>query len=151
MILMREIPKMIGGLLVIALLLAHSFLIALFIAPADKLLALLIKGDAGFVVAKEVPEAVETFLVTNEVAINGDYLLDSSSKEKVIFGILELRKKRFMSDSERLALSMNLLDYGEGIVGVKSASQYYYKKPIAEASDKEWITLINLQKIFSKK
>lgn len=148
---MREIPKMIGGLLVIALLLAHLFLIALFIAPADKLLGLLIKHDAGFLMAEEVPEAVETFLTTNRVTVAGDYLLDSSSKEKVIFGILQLRKKRFMTDSEKLALNMNLLNYGEGIVGLKSASQYYYKKPIAEASDKEWITLVNLQKIFSKK
>ncbi len=151
MILMREIPKMIGSLLIIALLLAHVFLIALFITPADKLLGLLIKSDAGFLVAEEVPESVSAFLATNGVTVNGDYQLGSSSRARLITSILQFRKKHFMADSERLALDMNLLNYGENIVGLKAGSNYYYKKPLDKASDKEWITLVNLQKIFSKK
>ncbi|HHA18544.1 MAG TPA: hypothetical protein ENK70_02440 [Methylophaga sp.] len=148
---MKEIPKMVGGLLVIALLLAHFFLIALFTAPSDKLIGLLIKGNTGFLMAEEVPDAVEAFLVTNKVSVDGDYELDSSSKAKLIFGILQLRKEHFMTNPERLALDMNLLNYGGGIIGIKSGSEYYYRKPLTVASDKEWITLVNLQKIFSKK
>ncbi len=135
----------------IGLLLAHLFLIGLFITPSDKLLGLLINYDGEFLVAKEVPEAVETFLVTNRVPVDGDYQLNSSSKAKLMLGILQLRKERFMTDSERMALDMNLLNYGDGVVGIRAGSEYYYKKPLTEASDKEWITLVNLQKIFAKK
>lgn len=148
---MREILKMAGGLLIIGLFLAHLFLIGLFIAPADKLLGLLINHDGEFLIAEEVPEAVEVFLVTNKVPVDGDYQLNSSSKAKLMLGILQLRKERFMTYSQGLALDMNLLNYGEGIVGIGAGSEYYYKKPLTEASDKEWITLVNLQKIFSKK
>ncbi len=135
----------------IGLLLAHLFLIGLFITPSDKLLGLLINYDGEFLIANEVPEAVETYLVTNRVPVDGDYQLNSSSKAKLMLGILQLRKERFMTDSERMALDMNLLNYGDGIVGIRAGSEYYYKKPLTEASDKEWITLVNLQKIFAKK
>lgn len=148
---MREIPKMIVGLLFIALLLAHLFLIALFFAPAPKLLGLIIESDSGFLAASEIPEGVEDFLTTNKVVVDGDFKPDNTIKSKLVLSILQLRKDRFMNNYEQLALDMSLLDYGEDIVGLKSASEYYYKKPLTEASDKEWITLVNLQKIFSKK
>jgi hypothetical protein len=149
--LMREIPKMLGGLLLVALLLAHLFLIALFFAPVPKLLGLVIESNSGFLVASEIPEAVEFFLTTNKVGAGGDFTSDASVKSKLVMGILMLRQERFMDDTERLALNMNLLDFGEGIIGMKAASEHYYKKSLMELSDKEWITLVNLQKIFSKK
>ena len=70
---------------------------------------------------------------------------------QLVFGILKIRREKLMSSIEALAMDMNLLDYGESIIGLESASHYYFSKPLSEASDKEWITLINLQKIFSKK
>lgn len=142
---------MVGGLLLIALLLAHFFLIALFFAPIDKLLFLFIESDYGYLADEELPEPVKAFLITNNVTVDGDYQLNSSNKARLILGILQLRRKHFMNLSEQLTLDANLLNYGEDLVGIKSASEYYYKRPLSEVSDKEWITLVNLQKIFSKK
>lgn len=148
---MREIPKMVGGLLLIALLLAHLFLIALFFAPAHKLLGLVIESDSVFLAASEIPEGVEDFLATNKVGVEGNFKPDRTIKSKLVMGILQLREERFMNNYEKLALNMNLLDYGEDIIGLGEAAEYYYKEPLAKLSDKEWITLVNLQKIFSKK
>lgn len=142
---------MVGGLLLIALLLAHLFLIALFFAPAHKLLGLVIESDSVFLAASEIPEGVEDFLATNKVGVEGNFKPDRTIKSKLVMGILQLREERFMNNYEKLALNMNLLDYGEDIIGLGEAAEYYYKEPLAKLSDKEWITLVNLQKIFSKK
>jgi len=148
---MREILKMIGGLLIVALLIAHFFLVALFVAPADKLLGLFMPSNQGFLVTQELPEPVEDFLVNNHVEVAGDYRIDQSHKGRLILGILQLRKQYFMNVKQQLALDANLLNYGEDLVGVKSASEYYYDKPLSETSDWEWITLVNLHSISSKK
>lgn len=148
---MRDILKMVGGLLVIALLIAHFFLLALFVAPVNKLLGLIIKSSEGFVVAEELPEDVEKFLVIYGVPVVGDYKLDTTSKGKLVLGILQFRREHFMETPEQIALDTNLLNYGEGIIGIKAASQYYYKKPLSEVSEKEWINLVNLHNVSSKK
>ena len=148
---MREIPKMIGGFVIIALIMAHLLLVSLFLVPMPKLLGLLIKSDTAFLTASEIPATVEAFLTDNKVEITSDYKPDSDFKVQILASILEVRRSRFMTSSQQLALDMNLLDFGEGIIGLGAASEYYYKKPLVELSDKEWITLINLQKIFSKK
>ena len=148
---MQGIFKMIGGFVIIALLMVHLLIVSLFLIPIPKLLGLVIKSDFGFLTASEIPEAVEDFLVQNKVEITSDYKPDSDFKVQILASILEVRRSRFMTPSEQLALDMNLLDFGEGIIGLGAASEYYYKKPLLELADKEWITLINLQKIFSKK
>ena len=142
---------MAGGLLIIALLLAHIFLVALFIIPPEKLLTLIVKDSPGFLTAEEIPVSVETFLITNKITVEGDYQFNSGNKGKLISGVLQFRRVRFMNDSERLALDMNLLNYGEGIIGLRAASEYYYKKPLTQISEKDWVMLVHLQKIFSKK
>lgn len=148
---MRAILKMTGSLLVIALLIAHFFLIALFVAPSHRLLGLLVQSEHGFLKEEEWPEPVENFLITNNVGIYGDYQLGQGSKEKLILSILQFRREYIMDFRERLTLDANLLDYGEGVIGIQAASQRFYQKPLSEALDKEWITLINLHDIFSKK
>jgi hypothetical protein len=148
---MRELLKTFGALLLIFLLIAHIFLVALFLVPADKLLAAIVESDSGFINAEEVPKQVETFIKVNNIVVLGDYQPNSESiKSQLIMGLLELRQTRFMNDTEKLALNLNLLNFGEGIVGLKSASRYYYMKPLETLSDKDWINLVNLQKIFSK-
>ena len=82
---MREIFKMTGSLLLVALLIAHFFLIALFVAPTDKLLGLVMESNQGFLGAEDIPKPVEDFLLTNKVAVNGDYELIDSHKGELIF------------------------------------------------------------------
>ncbi|MBN2307255.1 hypothetical protein JXD20_04690 [Candidatus Peregrinibacteria bacterium] len=147
---MKSVFQIIGSLLIISLLIAHFFLIALLVAPTNKLLGLLIENDQGFVSVTEISEAVQSFLVDNKVSVNGDYQLNQSNKGRFIFGILQLRRKYFMEPTEQIALDANLLNYGGGLIGVESASEYFYGKSLSEISDREWITLVNLNSIFSK-
>lgn len=146
---MRALAKLLGAFLVISLLVGHLLLVSLFLAPPEKLLAL--AEGADFLSASMIPPQVEQFLNDNHVGVEGTYEGDERPGSRLVFGVLKLRENKFMDSTQQLALNMNLLDYGEGIVGLESASQYYFKKPLSEISDKEWITLINLQKIFSKK
>ena len=143
--------KAMGSLFLIALLLAHLLLVSFFLAPMPKLLGLISESDASLITASDIPENVLTFLTDNKIEVISDYHPDSDLKAQLIANILEVRSSRFMTPSQQLALDMNLLDFEEGIIGLGAASEYYYKKPLVELSDKEWITLINLQKISSKK
>lgn len=144
---MWEYSKMIGSLLGIALLLAHLFLLALFLAPADKLLSLVIRSNVGFVEVSDLPEKVEEFLLVNHVPVRGEFMPDSKVKTRLVLGILHGREARIMDEREKLVLNMNLLDYGQGLVGIKSAAPYYFEKQLEELSDKHWITLVHLQGI----
>lgn len=146
---MRGIFKAIGSLLFISILMAHFLFSFLFLAPVPKLLNLIVPNQLGFLRSSDVPQAVQSFLKDNHVQVSGDYKVDSDFKAQLISKILEIRKKRFMSYPEQLALSMNLLSFGNHVLGMKAASDYYLKKPLSGLSDKEWIMLINLQKIIS--
>jgi len=145
---MREILKMTGSLLLIALILAHLFLIGLFVAPVDKLLKLTSIPASELVNASDIPEDTVHFLIDNRVPVRASYTFDSSSKARLIEGILQLRELYFMDETERLALEMNLLAYDEKVVGVGSASSYFFGKSFITLTPKEWITLINLHDIY---
>ena len=148
---MRGLAKIVGGLLVLSLLMAHLLMVSLFLAPAPKLLGLLVESDAGFLNDSEIPSAVETFISVNKIEVKGDFSLATGPFHRLILGVLKIRKNKLMDPTQQLALDMNLLNFGKDIIGLKQAAVFYYKKPLAELSDQEWITLINLQKIFSKK
>jgi len=148
---MRSFVKMTGGFLVLSLLMAHLLMVSLFLAPAPKLLGLVIKSEAGFIGDSEIPDTVQTFVTKNKIQVKGDYGLPGNSFQKLLLGILRVRRDRIMDPTQQLALDMNLLNFGENVVGLSQAALFYYKKPLTELSDPEWVTLINLQKIFSKK
>ncbi len=134
----------------ISLLVGHLILLSLFVTPAHKLLSLAV-DNTQFLSAAMIPANVEQFLTDNKVEVDGTYEGDERPGSRLVFGVLGLRQEKLMDASEKLALEMNLLDFGEGIIGLEAASEYYFKKPLSEISDKDWITLVNLQKIFSKK
>jgi hypothetical protein len=148
---MRGLAKFFGNLVVLSLLMAHLLLVSLFLAPSSKLLGLIVEGDLGFLVATDIPPTVATFIATNKIEVKGDYGLSSKPFHQLLSGVLKIRRNKFMSSGQQLALDMNLLNFGENVVGLRRAALFYYKKPLAELSDPEWITLINLQKIFAKK
>ena len=148
---MRGLAKMVGGFLVLSFLMAHLLMISLLIAPAPKLVGLIVKSDLGFLSAADIPSTVVTFITTNKVEVKGDYDLPGGPFDRFLLGLLKIRRNKLMSATERLALDMNLLNFGEEVVGLRRAASFYYKKNLEKLTDQEWITLINLQKIFSKK
>ncbi len=146
---MEGIQKFIIRFLIFLLLTGHFALIAFFFAPSSKLFSLVIEQDIKLLQASVIPVEVASFLGKNNIEITADYSSDN------LFGrlsseILELRRNRFMNDTEQLALNLSLLDFGSDIIGVQSASEYYFKKPLSELSATQWITLVNLHKMFLK-
>lgn len=148
---MRGLVKMVGMFLVLSLLMTHLLLVSLFLAPAPKLLGLIIRNESGFIGDADIPDTVQAFITKNKIEVKGDYEIAGNSFQKLLLGILRVRRDRIMEPNQQLALDMNLLNFGEDVVGLRQAALFYYKKPLAELSDPEWVTLINLQKIFSKK
>lgn len=148
---MRGILKMIGSFAILTLLIIHLLVVALLMAPAPKLLGLAVHGDFDYLYASDIPKGVQEFIERNKIEVQGDFQVAENSAGRLIIKLLKIKHDRFMDSNERLALDMNLLNYGKGVIGLNEAAQYYYKEPIKELSDQEWLTLINLQKIFSKK
>jgi hypothetical protein len=148
---MRGVLKMVGGFLILSLLVAHLLMVSLFLAPAPKLLGLVIGNEAGFIGDTDIPDSVQSFITKNKIQVTGDYGFAEKPFQKLLLGILKVRRDRIMDPTQQLALDMNLLNFGKNVVGLKRAALFYYKKPLTQLADPEWVTLINLQKIFSKK
>lgn len=148
---MRGFIKIAGNLLILLLLMVHLLVISLLMAPAPKLLGMVFGDESDYIRASDVPKEVQTFITRNKIEIQGDYRAADGAFGRLIFRLLRVQRDRFMNSSEQLALDMNLLNFGKGVIGLSEAAQFFYKKPIVKLSDPEWLTLINLQKIFSKK
>lgn len=147
---MGNLSKITAVFVFLFVLLAHLILLVLFLAPSPILFRMAFGAPYQAISAEEIPAEVRNFISQNNIEISYDFDLQGSAQTKLAAGILELRTRKIESADEFLAIKFNLLDFGEGIIGLESASQYYYKKPLSELTDAQWITLVNLQKIFSK-
>lgn len=136
-------------LLVFLLLMGHFALVAFFFAPSSKLLSLITENELNLLQASVIPSEVENFLSEHDIKVDAD-LLPDDLLGRLGSGVLELRRNKFMSETEQLALDLSLIDFGEGIIGINAASEYYFKKPLSELSATQWITLVNLHKMFLK-
>lgn len=136
-------------LLVFLLLMGHFALVAFFFAPSSKLFSLTTDDNLNLLQASIIPSEVESFLTEHDIEVDANFPPDGLLG-RLGSGVLELRRDRFMSDTEQLALDLSLLDFGDNVVGVEAASEYYFKKPLSELSANQWITLVNLHKMFLK-
>ena len=144
----RTLKFALGSFLILFVA-VHLFLIGFFFVPVEKLMASVLADDSVIVSASDIPASVEDFFVINNIPVEADTSFVKGVPAKVLMGLLELRAAKFMDENERLAFNLNLLPYGEEMLGIGAASEYYFKKPLSEISDTQWITLVNLQKIFS--
>lgn len=147
---MEYTTKFLGGFVLLVLFAGHLLLLGFFFAPTDKLMALILPEGTSQIEATDIPVPVGDFLLTNKIVVEGAMTPTNRFLSNLTMGLLEFRRNHFMNDSEKLALNLNLLPFGEDIIGIEAASHYYYKKPISEISDTQVITLINLQKIFAE-
>ncbi len=145
---MESTTKFIGSFALLFLLIAHLLLLGIFIAPTDVLIASILPKDTDLIEVPDIPSPVEDFLLINNIEVEAEFHSDEI-RSRLFLGILDFRRSKFMTESEALTLNLNLLSYGEDIIGIESASQYYFKKPVSEITDAQWITLINLQRIFA--
>ena len=59
-----------------------------------------------------------------------------------------VKQQKLFDEDERQELYLNALDFGDDVIGIQSASDYYFKKPVSNLSFEEALTLAGLYKIF---
>lgn len=139
---MKSVVQIILGFIIFILITCHLFVIGLLIGPTPKLVNL-VNGDIDYVYIGSVPQGVINVFPVNELTLESNGYLDI-----LILSILDLKFNKFFDSSERQELYLNTLDFGGGIVGIESASNYYFNKSVKELSFDESIMLINLYKVF---
>jgi len=143
---MDAVLKPISKFVFLIGLMVHLFLIFLFFAPAT-LLFTFTQPSLSLISADLLSEST----VTHYESSQGQFLLDESPKafhRRVVGAILNLRYAYFMDDAQQAAVDLSRLDYGEGVVGVAAAAEYYYQKNVTELSEAEWGMLIQLHAMF---
>ncbi len=146
---MVRIIHFIGAMFLIFTLSVHFFLMALILSPVAKLVPITY-AKASIIDTENLPKSVEDFLLSNKMPLmpikteKDGWLAHLNQK------ILGFRRQRLMNPEKALLYDLSLLNFGEGVVGIQSAANHYYKKSISELSESEWLTLVSLHMIFSK-
>jgi len=138
--------KFLLQITIIFLLAIHIAVFTLLFSPKEKLLALSIKNNAEYVYIDQMPEYLPQVFIgkDNEIKINSaDGFISSISTS-----ILNFRMKKIFDDKMLAEMYLNTIDFGGGVVGIESASQYYYKKSAKDLSMEECLTLSGIQKVF---
>ena len=128
-------------------------MIGLLICPMPKLLNLALASDVEYISLSETPEHIrQVFSMDDNQSINNILpkarFANHVFGERVVMKILDLRQNKFFDKNERHELYLNTLDFGGDVIGIESASNYYFKKPISDLSFEESLTLAGLYKIF---
>lgn len=145
---MRFILKSIGQFILVIALILHLLLLSLFMVPASFLIS---QGDppARWLSIESIPASVQTFLNQKKVSLQPRFQSNSQNPLSSLLGlVLKLRHDKFMKPEEKLEVDLTLLDFGKEVVGLEAASEYYFKKPLNELPESQWMTLINLHLMF---
>jgi hypothetical protein len=142
---MRFTFHLIIGILILILVLVHLTVVGLLICPAPKLLDVALAQDVQYVALPDIPEHVRQIF-------SGDQLPDLSENsnpiQQIASRVLTLREQKFFDENEKQELYLNTLNFGGDVIGIQSASNYYFKKPVSDLSFEEVLTLAGLYKIF---
>jgi len=145
---MKSTFRFIIGLIILILISVHVLVIGLFICPVPKLLNVALAHDVEYVAISDIPVHVKQ-VFANDQPVN--LLEDGDPINQVMSKILMVRQQKFFDDDERQELYLNTLDFGDGVIGIQSASNYYFQKPVSDLSFEETLTLIGIFRIFSNK
>ena len=148
---MEIVLKSVSRLIFILGLLVHFGLILFFFSPSWLLFGIAYP-QASLIEAESIPSTISESISVDHLEMF-EYTTQASPSffQKLSESLLSLRQKRFMDASAQLAFRLSLLDFGGEVVGLASASHYYYDKPLERLSDEEWGMLIQLHAMFSDK
>jgi hypothetical protein len=142
---MKSASRLIIGAIILILATAHLLVIGLFICPIPKLLDVALAQDVQYVALPDIPEHARQIF-------SDDQTVNLSRKgnliQQVASRILMLRQQKFFDEDKRQELYLNTLNFGGDVIGIQSASSYYFKKPVSDLSFEEALTLAGLFKIF---
>ncbi len=142
---MRSTFHFIIGVIVLVLILAHLLVIGLFICPTPKLLNVALAHNVEYVTLSDIPEHVRHVFSNDQLV---DLLEDDNPLHQIASKVLTVRQNKFFDENEKQELYLNTLDFGGDVIGIESASNYYFQKPVSDLSFEEALTLVGVYKIF---
>lgn len=101
---------------------------------------------------ESIPTSVVQFVndASNKLSLAPVLDDDTGLLRGIIFKILLLRRDHFMEQNERLAYDLKVLNFGDQIVGMNAAADYYFQSPLSNISEEQWVMLLNWYEIFLK-
>ncbi len=142
---MKSVFKVVIGAIVLILISVHIIVIALLICPVPKLLNLALASDIEYISLSKTPEHIR------QVFSNGQLINlqeDDNPIHQIASKILTVRQNKFFDENERQELYLNTLDFGGDVIGIESASHYYFQKSVSDLSFEESLTLAGFYQIF---
>ena len=147
---MSRFGHFIGGLFLFTALTMHFLLVAFLISPVSKLLPISYGYKIDVLDENLITDELEGFILSNNIPLNTISVQHESWLRRMNHRWIQFRKDKFMDSKKAIALDLSLLNFGEDVIGLGAASQYYYNQPIEKIDHTEWKTLIGLHSIFSK-
>ena len=141
---LREL-KFAAYILMLCALLLHIILIAFFFGPI-RFLTSFVYDKSELISTEAVPEPVFLFLRDNNIHLSTVFVKKEGVWVQAASRVLEWRKEKQMSQREKLAFELSFLSFNQDMTGLSEASEFYYKKPLSQLTDAQWVTLVNLHK-----
>lgn len=145
---MKSTFHFIIGAIVLTLVLVHLLVIGLFICPIPKLADVAMAHEIQYVSLSQVPEHVRQVFSSDKPV---QFIDDDGPIHRIASKVLAIRQNKFFGDDERQELYLNTLNFGGDVIGIQSASNYYFQKSASDLSFEESLTLAGLYKIFLQK
>lgn len=144
-------PKFILKFILFFALIFHAFLIFFIVAPTS-LLVSMCYGQIEPLEPESIPPSIVQLLenTPNELTLSPKLDKEAGLFRKLTFKILLLRRDHFMQQDERLAYDLKVLNFGDQIVGMNAAAEYYFQNPLSTISEAQWVMLLNWYEIFLK-
>jgi hypothetical protein len=143
---MRIVFHLIIGVIIFVLVSAHLLVICLFIfCPTPILLNAALPHDVEYMNLTKIPEHVIQVFSDDQPV---DLYADNNPVHQIASKILMTKERKFFSENEKRELYLNALNFGGNVIGIESASEYYFKKPVSDLNFEETLTLAGLYRIF---
>jgi hypothetical protein len=144
---MKSFFRISIGLIFLVLIVAHLLLVSLMLCPVSVVLGMATGQKVEYIALADIPQYVQQLFPKDAPSKN----LSASATtltEKIANKVLDIRHSKFFDDNDTLEYNFNTLDFGEGVMGIESASEYYFNKPVSSLSFEEALNLAGVYQIF---
>ena len=116
--------------------------------PTERLIPAAMGQEIDMVRVEDIPFEIQNYLKSG-ILPPSCIKPNPSISSKLIAKILMFKRNKIFDEGEQLLFDLNLMDFGEDIIGVDAASNYYFKKPATNLQIREWKSLIGFYRMFS--
>ncbi len=147
---MKSFSRISIGFIFLFLIVAHVLLVSLLLCPAPIVLAMAAGHKIDYVDLKNIPQHVQQLFPEKDISKDLT-ISDGSLVQKIAAKVLGVRHDKFFDKNDLLEYRLNTLDFGGDVIGIESASEYYFNKPVSELSFEEALNLAGIYQVFLKR